>query len=73
MAYTQSDVDKLQAAISSGVQSIHFDGPPARTVTFQSAAELAQALKDARADVARAANAPGTTYRLAKTKRGFDR
>jgi hypothetical protein len=55
MAWTQSDVDKLEQAISSGVRSVTFqDG---RRTEYQNTAEMLSALKLVRQDVA-AATAP---------------
>jgi hypothetical protein len=66
--WTQADVDRLKAAVSSGVLSVSYAGPPARTVTYQSLegmrALLAQMIRDVR-------NTP--TYRLAEVRSGYRR
>ena len=54
--WTQADIDTLKAAVASGVLTVTFDGPPRRSVTYQSAAEMRSLLAEMRADVARSAN-----------------
>lgn len=66
MAWTQSDIDTLKAAIASGVRTVKYAGPPSREVTYASTTEMFQALGQMENEV----NSP-RTYRLAKTKRGF--
>lgn len=34
--WTQADLDKLKAAVASGVLTVSYAGPPARTITYQS-------------------------------------
>lgn len=67
--WTQADVDQLAAAISSGVMSVHYAGPPARTVTYQFLGEMRKALADM---VAQVGDADGsrTSYRLGSTSKG---
>lgn len=49
MAFSQSDIDKIKAAIAGGVRSVTFaDG---RRVDYQSVAEMVQALAMAQAEV----------------------
>ena len=64
--WTQSDIDNLKAAIASGTLSVSYAGPPARSITYRSMAEMTQAL----ALMEREVNT-GTPYRLAKTRKGF--
>jgi len=69
--WVQADIDALKSAISSGVLSVSFGGPPARTVVYQSL----QAMRDLLADmVAEVTAAAGTRqpYRKAAFKSGFD-
>jgi len=67
MAWDQAAVDTLKSAIASGVLSVHFDGPPSRSVTYQSIEQMLQALslmqKEVQGDSA-------VTYRLAATSKG---
>ncbi len=48
MAWTQSEIDALKAAIASGTKSVSVNG---RTVTYHSLAEMRQALRDMEAEV----------------------
>lgn len=66
VTYTQAEIDQLKAAIISGVLTITYDGPPRRSVTYQSV----DAMKRALADALRTSNSP-RRFRLAKVKRGF--
>lgn len=68
--YTQSDVDALKAALASGVRSVSFSGPPARTVVYASTAELIQAIAVAE-DAVRMAAATKTRYRFGSTRKGL--
>lgn len=72
IGYTQADVDALRAAIASGVQSVSYAGPPARSVTYASLSDMRAALAEMIRDVAAAAGG-GTTRRLVQTSKGFDR
>jgi hypothetical protein len=68
LVYTAADLPALKAAITSGVLSVTYAGPPARTITYQSLEAMralyAQMVRDVN-------NAP--TYRLAGYRSGFDR
>lgn len=64
--WTQSDIDTLKAAIATGVLSVNYAGPPARSITYRSMAEMTQAL----AMMERSVNG-GTPYRIARTRKGF--
>lgn len=64
--WTQTDIDKLRAAIASGVLTVRYDGPPARSVTYQSMSEMRALLAEMRADVSGAQRS-----RLAATRKGF--
>jgi hypothetical protein len=68
--WTQADIDTLKAAIAGGVLSVTYNGPPSRTVTYQSLAEMRKLLGEMVADVQGAA---GTrkAFRLAQTRKGL--
>lgn len=61
----------LRAAVASGVLTVHYSGPPARTVTYHSLAEMRALLAEMAASVEVAA---GTrqSYRLAAVAKGFE-
>jgi hypothetical protein len=67
--WTQSDIDTLKTAIASGVLSVNYAGPPARSVTYQSLEAMRSLLAEMRAAVAAASGRPRVTY--AKTSKGF--
>jgi hypothetical protein len=67
--WTQADVDSLKAAVASGVLTVRYDGPPGRTITYQSLAEMRSLLASMQQDVARAAG-QAASYRLASTRKG---
>jgi hypothetical protein len=69
--YTADDVQKLHDAIVSGVKSIHFDGPPARTVVFQDMDELRRAYADAVTQVNGQATPATPRWRYTKTSKGI--
>jgi hypothetical protein len=69
MAWTQGDVDKLDVAIASGVQSVTFDGPPRRTVTYQTTSDMLKARAIMVAEVAKAGGR--TNIRYLSTSKGF--
>lgn len=66
MAWTQADIDTLRSAIASGVLSVNYAGPPARSVTYQSTDAMLKVL----ALMEQSVNS-GTPYRLASTSKGF--
>lgn len=65
--WTQSDIDKLKAAIASGVTSVSYAGPPARTITYQSLAEMRKLLAEMTGQVN-----GRIRYRRVAFKKGFD-
>lgn len=65
-SWTQQDLDNLRAAVASGVLSVRYDGPPARSVTYHSLSEMRSLL----AEMERSVNGT-TSYRLAKTSKGL--
>lgn len=69
--WTSADVTALKAAIASGVQSVNYSGPPARSITYASLAEMRSLLAEMIAEVGDAAGTR-TRYRYATTRKGFD-
>lgn len=67
--WTQADVDALKAAVASGVLSVRYDGPPSRTITYQSLSDMRALLASMQQDLARAAG--GSNYSLIATRKGF--
>jgi hypothetical protein len=59
----------LKSAVSSGVLTVTFDGPPRRSVTYQNLAEMRALLAEMTAAVAGSTSAP--RYRLAATSKGL--
>lgn len=66
MAWSQDDIDKLKAAIASGVLSVSYAGPPARSITYQSLREMRDLLAEMTAS---ARTSP--SYRLVSTRKGL--
>lgn len=60
-AWSQSDIDKLRAAIASGVRRIRYDGPPAREAEYHSLQEM----RDLLAEMTNTVSKP-PAFRLAK-------
>jgi predicted glycosyltransferase len=67
MDWTEEDIATLKAAIASGVQTVSYSGPPARTITYQSLAEMRKLL--AAMVVSTGGGSPG--YKLISTSKGF--
>ena len=65
--WTQADIDTLKAAIAKGVLSVSYAGPPARSITYQSLAEMRSLL----ADMVRSVNGGGAKFRRVAFKKGF--
>ncbi len=68
--WTQADVDSLKASVASGILTVRYDGPPGRTITYQSLAEMRALLASMQQDVA-AASGQTTRYRYAATRKGL--
>jgi hypothetical protein len=68
--WQQSDIDSVKAALSSGTLSVTYAGPPARSVTYQSTAQLMALLASMVDDVNTSAGTR-TRYRLAVTRSGL--
>lgn len=67
---TQADVDALRVAVNSGVLSVHYDGPPGRTVTYQSLTEMRALLASMISQVENDAGRR-SSYRLVATRKGL--
>lgn len=67
MAWSQSDIDTLKAAIASGVLRVQYAD---REVTYQSTDAMLQALSAMQQEVNTAAGT--ATYGLLNTTKGFD-
>lgn len=70
MAYTQTQLDQLEAAIASGVLTVKYSagsGQPAREQTYQSL----DAMRALRTQMIRELGGGGATYRLAATRKGL--
>jgi len=68
LTWTQEDLDKLKAAVASGIMTVTYEGPPRRSITYQSLSEM----RDLLAEMAGAINAAsGSGYRLAATRKGL--
>lgn len=64
--WTQADIDRLKAAVSSGVVSVEYAGPPSRKVTYHSLDDMRSLL----AEMVRGVNET-PTHRLATTRKGL--
>ncbi len=67
--WTQADVTALKGAVASGALTVTYDGPPRRSITYQSLSEMRALLASMLQDVA--ATSGGSNYRLAATRKGF--
>lgn len=65
-SWTQADIDALRAAMATGALSVTYAGPPARSITYRSLAEMDSLL----ARMERAVHG-AKPYRLAKTRKGL--
>jgi hypothetical protein len=64
--WTQADIDKLKLAIATGATTVSYSGPPARSITYRSLAEMQSLLAQMTQSVA-----GGPSYRLASTRKGL--
>lgn len=72
--WTQEDVDTLKAAIASGILTVTYAGPPARSITYQSLADMRNLLSEMVRDVASQSSATAPTrVRRAQWDQGFGR
>jgi hypothetical protein len=65
--WTQADLDKLKAAVSSGVLSVDYEGPPKRSITYQSLGAMRELLASMVRQVSGA-----TSFRHAAFSSGFN-
>ncbi len=70
IVWTQDDIDKLKAAVASGVLSVSYAGPPARNITYQSLAAMRSLLAEMVGQVS-ASSTGGTKFRRAAFGKGF--
>ncbi len=68
MAYTQDQVDRLQAAIAEGAVRVRYAD---REVTYRDLEEMRQTLGMMKADLAGAAGRPRRRRILFRTSKGF--
>lgn len=66
--WTQADIDKLRAAISGGVLTVSYAGPPPRSITYQSLDAMRRLLAEMVGQVQKP-----TRFRRATFAKGFDR
>ena len=62
--WSQQDIDTLKSAIASGIMTVSFSGPPARTITYQSLDAMRSLLVMMLRDV----NGAGGTYYIQTSK-----
>jgi hypothetical protein len=67
--WTQSDIDTLKAAMATGILTVTYDGPPRRSVTYQSLDAMSKQLSQMQRSVAQAAG-KAKPYRLATMRKG---
>ncbi len=67
--WVQADIDALKLAVKSGILTVLYDGPPRRSVTYQSLESMRALLASMVADVAAEAGTP--SYRFGATRKGF--
>jgi len=68
--WTQADVDALKVAVASGVLTVTYDGPPRRSITYQSLEAMRDLLSAMVQDVAASAGSAG--YKLMGTRKGLE-
>lgn len=64
--WTAEDIATLRAAVASGVLSVSYAGPPARSVTYQSLGAMRELLAEMQRQVHKA-----PTYRLGAVHKGL--
>ncbi len=67
--WTQTDIDTLKAAIAQGVLSVSYAGPPQRSITYQSLAEMRSLLAEMVRQVNGSSEAPA--FRRISHSKGF--
>lgn len=68
--WTAADIETLKAAVSSGILTVRYDGPPARTLTYQSLAEMRELLAEMQVAVLEQTG-QRQRYRLVATRKGL--
>lgn len=68
--WTQADYDSLKASVATGVLSVRYDGPPGRTIVYQSLAEMRSLLAEMQVSLQTAADTY-SPYRLIGTNKGL--
>lgn len=64
--WTEDDIAKLKKAVASGVLTVSYAGPPARTITYQSLESMRKLLAEMLGQVR-----GRTAYRHVAFKKGF--
>ena len=67
--WTTAERDTLKAAVASGALTVTYDGPPRRSVTYQSLEAMRALLVEMELSLSRAAG--GKSYTLAATRKGL--
>ena len=70
MAWSDEDRAKLREAVASGILTVSYAGPPARTITYQDLDKMRALLASMDAEAARVAGTAPTSRRAA-FRRGF--
>jgi hypothetical protein len=70
--WTQEDVDRLKEAVGSGILTVVYDGPPKRSITYQSLRDMRELLAEMVRDVAGEAGTAPPSFRRVAWRRGFD-
>jgi hypothetical protein len=66
--WSQEDIDALKAAIKGGVLTVSYNGPPPRTITYQSLGAMRDLLAEMRRDVA---GGSASSRQQARVSKGF--
>lgn len=68
--WTRADIDALKVAVANVVLTVHYDGPPGRSVTYQSLGDMERLLAKM---VQQVGDAAGTRspYRRVATRKGL--
>lgn len=68
-AWTEAERDALKAALASGILTVSYAGPPARTITYQSLSAMRSLLSAMNAQLGD--DDPPPRVRYAKHSKGF--
>ena len=60
--WTTTERDTLKAAVASGILTVTYDGPPRRSITYQSLEAMRALLADMEQSIARAGGRKRYTY-----------